>query len=573
MSRPAPRRRPARVRLGLEQLEAREVPTVNAFRLASGEVQVSTDNLDNVSIDHVVINNQGFTTVTSANGVFTFDDAFTNNIHLLSDFGNINILATVKPVTLDGRTLGSITVGKAGNMQGILAPVSLADAAGVTLDDSADPSGQNVTVNVANNLVTVAGLAHFATISFQVNDGTQQGFNDLGFLDILGGHGGNTFNVLDTPEAASIVFPFFIPHHTLTTISAGTGGDTVNVRGTHSELLTLTGTGHSTVHIGNNGSLQGIQGPVDVLWTAGSADLVVDGSADTRSQDVLLSASIASAPNRLVLSGMTPPDGSGLYFNNIEMDPAHISLLDVKGGSGGSSGNTFTLDDTLHNGKTVVEAGAGRDQVIVHGTTGPLDITSQGGADTIRIGHNGSLLGIQGAIHITNPPNWDSVIVDGSSDTFDTTFTLSATPTLGLIQASYMASITYNANDVNHVYINGGRGTDTFFVQSTTRQAPVQIDAGTGISQFVVGNGNNSLDNIRSTLTLVGGFNYSSLTINDQGSTSWHWYDLNPGFFGGQFTRDGGGPGGVTINFDLMNYVHYNPSTAPISFNPDPFFP
>ena len=56
-SRPAARRRPARVPLGVEVLEAREVPTIHAFVDGSGSLEISTDvqrGGDNVTINRVV---------------------------------------------------------------------------------------------------------------------------------------------------------------------------------------------------------------------------------------------------------------------------------------------------------------------------------------------------------------------------------------------------------------------------------------------------------------------------------------------------------------------------------------
>jgi hypothetical protein len=100
-SRPAPRRRPARVHLGLEPLEVREVPTVFSG-ISGGTLVVHTNNFDGVAIDHVVNSGGSFTEVTSVSGTFLFrDSAITNGIHLQGGFHDVQILATVKPLTYE----------------------------------------------------------------------------------------------------------------------------------------------------------------------------------------------------------------------------------------------------------------------------------------------------------------------------------------------------------------------------------------------------------------------------------------------------------------------------------------
>src|SRR5436305_5974991 len=102
-SRPAPRRRPARARLGLEHLETRLVPTVFTG-LSAGQLSVSSDNLDDVSIDH-----SGATTFVNQKAFA--DASITQGIHILSGFVHVNILATVKPVTADEEA--QFNIGKA----------------------------------------------------------------------------------------------------------------------------------------------------------------------------------------------------------------------------------------------------------------------------------------------------------------------------------------------------------------------------------------------------------------------------------------------------------------------------
>src|SRR5262249_16419132 len=158
-SRPAGRRRPARARLGIEALEAREVPTVFAGVNGFGQLVVSTDNSDDVTIDHTVT---ALGPTTLVNGS-QFPDAEISSIQVQGGFTHVNILATVKALTADGELV--VNVGKisgttnTGTLQRILAPLSLGVDGGVTLDDSNDPTGRNVTLNVVNEVGSVTNMS------------------------------------------------------------------------------------------------------------------------------------------------------------------------------------------------------------------------------------------------------------------------------------------------------------------------------------------------------------------------------------------------------------------------------
>src|SRR5262249_28628876 len=114
-SRPAPRRRPARPRLGIEQLESREGPTIMAGITPSGQLLVTdTSAVDTVTLDHSGSN-------TFVNGVPFADSLITNGILIQvgSGVGNldtVNLLATVKRVTVDGQAdVAAVNLGKAGS--------------------------------------------------------------------------------------------------------------------------------------------------------------------------------------------------------------------------------------------------------------------------------------------------------------------------------------------------------------------------------------------------------------------------------------------------------------------------
>src|SRR5262249_47275069 len=134
--------------------------------------------------------------------------------------GTINIRATLKPTSVECLAGNdTVTVGKGGNMQAVVAPLSITHfgATGgiaLTLDDSTDPFFRDVTMAIgADGFGPVANLAP-ATIS--------DGAADVVSVKVNGGSGGNAFTVADTVLNSRAGFLG-------TSLNSGSGDDTVNV--------------------------------------------------------------------------------------------------------------------------------------------------------------------------------------------------------------------------------------------------------------------------------------------------------------------------------------------------------
>jgi hypothetical protein len=553
-SPPARRRRTARPRLEVESFETRIVPAVFAFG-ASGQLVVGTTaTTDTVTIDQQIINNLPFTVV---NGSAAFaDSSITNGIHIQSGFAQLDILATAKPLTYDGAGFTTVVLGKPGDMQGIRSPMSIGSQdREVILDDSTDPTGQDVTIDTSGGTETVVGLARVATISFPKGD-------NLGDLQVKGGPGVNTFNI---PNNSNIL-----------TLDTGSGSDTVNLKATSGHTLTIQGqAGFDLVNIGNNGSLQGIQAEVDVdagpfIGGSNRVQLTVDDSADTSARNVSMGGA-PSTPGDFVIAGLIPGDPFDIPFTDpIEYGAAHTQFVEVEGGSGS---NTYTVTNTIPTGTTSLDTGTGNDPVFVQGTSGQLIIDSQGFASnnqrltSINVGNNGSLLTIGGAITISNQHSLSSLTLDGSADLVNRTFTLSATPTVGLIQdPGFMAPISYTPSNLGDIHIIGGQGSEQYLIQSTAGTPPITIDGLGSNVRFIVGNSNLSLDDIHNPLTLNGGAGFDQLIVNDTGAATGHFYSND----GSQITRDFGA---ITIDYSGMDVVQLNESPLTPHFLRDPFFP
>jgi hypothetical protein len=545
-SRPARRgRRPARVLFELERLEAREVPAVFAFP-ASGQLVVgtTTPGTDTVSIDHLVLNNQPFTVVNES--VVFLDSNITQGIHIQGGFATVDILATAKPLTVEGDAT-FVNVGKAGNLQGILAPVSLTNDKFVTLDDSNDSVGQNVTVNVANEVVQVTGMGG-APISATVFGADIFGNNDLKDLKMFGGHGHNTFNILDTPNA----FRFF-NQETTTEIFTGTGGDTVNLRGTSSRTLAIQGQARDTVSIGNNHNLNAIQSPVTITNLQGSTALIVDGSGAASAQNVSLSVDFTNGVG--FIDGLAPKD--------IAYRVSDISVLDL---FGGPHGNTWTVHDTFANPRfashTTIFTGDGdNNSVTVLATTGSLTINGGGGHDQVNVGgdtfSNGTLSRIHGEVDVDNfGGQRTQLLVNERGDLFNHVFLLDGGAFQGAIRdirgSITTAPITYTSQGVHSVDVLGGPLFDQFFVASVPLGTGINLNGLQGNDEFRIGSQSNTLDTILGPVNVIGGSGLggsgasNSLFVHDEGVPVFsHGYQL----LTNEIVRTGGGTPPVTIFF------------------------
>jgi hypothetical protein len=530
-SRPASCRRPACVQLGLEALEAREVPTVSAFVDGSGILQVSTNANDDVTINHTVTS-LGPTTLVNQRQIADFRF---HSIHIQGGFDNVNILATSKPLAADDNN--NFDVGGSsddsefdGNMQNILAPLSLGTANAMFLDDSADPTGQNITLNVVNNVVQVSGMAP-APISIAVQQGALN-LDVLGDLELFGGRGFNTFNVLDTPAAF-----FFGSNITETGINTGSSGDQVNVLGTHSANLNIVGKAFGGfVTIGNNGNLNNIQSTIDVTNPPSFTGLEVDGSASSP-QNVTLSVDQAGGVG--FIDGLAPQE--------IQYNTTDLSELILQGSSKG--GNTWNVQDTagLFDGTTIETHG---DTVNVLGTTGQLQVLGFGGVDRVNVGGApstaGTLANIHGEVDVDNlgGPRTQLVVNDRGDNSENHQVTLNGTSFQGAINVfgfsdGQSAPITYTGSGVQLVQFLGSNASDQFFVQSTPTGTTVELFGGSGNDDFNVGSVFNTLDTIGGVLFVDGGVGgVNSLTVNDGGAAPGHSYVNVPGFI--ERTGDGG---------------------------------
>jgi hypothetical protein len=271
----------------------------------------------------------------------------------------------------------------------------------------------------------------------------------------------------------------------------------------------LIGHGHDTVNVGLAGSAQGIAGALNVSNPPSFTTLTVDNSADTVGHVVTI----------------TNASVSGLAPGVIGYTQADLAALNIKGGTGGS---TYNVQSTPSHSaaNSVVTSVTGR------------------GFDTVNVGLAGSVQGVRGTLVLTNPPAFNTVTVDDSTDptgrsvTFDTVTPLGDT-LYGTIAGLAPGTIKYRAADTaSPVHVLGGTGGNTFTVNATTVRT-INLDTGTGTNTVTVrattgalnittglaldtvnvGSTANTLDAIVGAVTVTGHGGNTTLNIHDDGTT------------------------------------------------------
>jgi hypothetical protein len=310
------------------------------------------------------------------------------------------------------------------------------------------------------------------------------------------------------------------------TIETGAGAHTINVQEVAADqTVTVEDAGVDAVTLGKNHSLAGILGNVSILNGAPQSNphvaLTLDDAADgarrilNQTQDARNLAFFAIA------------DATG-KLGTITYDSTALSSLSI---DGGTAHNLFTFLVTAPYFTTTLDTGIGSDTVDVQRTGGPLVITSTAATakpgqaqDTVHLGSvlfgpTSSVQNFFGSVSVSNRAGSTNLLVDDTDDPNALNWTVTASSLTNDYYLGAPAPIHYGVG-VSSLTIHGGRGANTFLVQSTG--PATTIDAGQGTTAVTVGDPNHSL-NLVSGLT-VHGNGKTTLTVDDRNT-----HDINTG--------------------------------------------
>jgi hypothetical protein len=223
-----------------------------------------------------------------------------------------------------------VAIGNTGNLQGILGPVGIDNAANFTnvvIDDSNDATARAVMLTSDGTTDTISGIGP-SNITAKASD--------LNGFTLDGGSGGNTVTLAGLGAVGAV------------TLNTGTGADTTNVQPTSSVgPLNINGqSGNDTVNLGSAGSagsVQALTGTVTVTNGAATT-LTVNDASDTIARAVTVGAT--------AVSGLAPAT----------INYAGVPALTI---DGGGPSDTFavtpssTTTDTLVGGGPVSAAPTG----------------------------------------------------------------------------------------------------------------------------------------------------------------------------------------------------------------------
>jgi hypothetical protein len=378
----------------------------------------------------------------------------------------------------------TIAIGNAGSVQGIVGTLNVENPYSfntITVDDSAD-SGQT---------------ALLSTLGTNPSD-SEQNADPWGSISGLS-LGNINYEYADTKSVT-------LMSGIADTINVSGTGTTTNIVGT----LLLFGLSGTTVNVGDGGTVQGIMGTLNIDNPLGFNVLTVDDLADSSGTRTATLGTFTNAQDSWGYIG-------GLAPARINYEYADTSSLSVLTGDAA---------DTIH----VLATGVPTSLI----DSGPSKVRAL--PNRITVGNGGSVQAIAATLNIENPDSVNAIVVDDSSDNTGQTATFTTmepnpgdseqnADSWGSISGLGMTgAINYEYADTSKVTVDGGKGGNTFAIQSTG--CPLMINGGTGGATFNVGSTDNSLDTIQGAATLHGQGGEYLLNVNDQGNAATSTYTM-----------------------------------------------
>jgi hypothetical protein len=472
-------RRPG-ARPQLEELESRLAPTANVF-LASGVLHADSDNSGNTIALFIL----GTNTVVSVNNELPFHQFPTSAINSIqinggTGFDHLMIDGTLSPTTVTGHgSNDSVVVGDGFNMHEVRAQVTVTASSGsvaLTIDASHDNDNQTLQLGASS-------LTGITPSNTPIN------YSGLNGLIVLTTNGNNTVTVNDTPHT-------FAGLDVSTNIYTGTGAETVNVLATSGRSLNLHGNSpNTTVFVGNNGSLAGIQSVgISISNLNGDTGVVIDDHNRGGTRTATIDTGTSDVQYMQV---------SGLAAATIYSQRASTRDVDVYTGTGAVTVNVLATWG--------------------HG----LNLHGNSATTAVVVGNNGNLDGIQGLeMSISNLNGDTGVVIDdrnrGGTRTaiFDT-----GTSDVQFVQLTALipGSIYLQRANTRDVDVYTGTGAVSVNVLATWGHG-LNLHANSVNTTVNVGSNGNSLDNIQAPVLVDGG---ATLNVNDQGTITDKSYVIN----------------------------------------------
>jgi hypothetical protein len=339
-----------------------------------------------------------------------------------SSYYQPGVLTTLHCKGNDAVTVGSATGGVQGVREG-LKIIGTGGSVALTVSDAGDKGNRTAHLDAH----TLTGLAPGKI------DWTSA---VLSSLIVVGGNGGTTWTVADTPAQSTTIY------------SEAVGGavDQVDVLQTHGPLAVYTLSGYDKVTLGSpGGALAGANGPgllgmVSVGASGpGAAALIVNDSGDTSYRDITVT--------RDALTGLTPAP----------ISLSHLASLTINGDSGGSR---LTLGSPVPTFPLTFHGGAGANSLAAPNVPNVTNVWSISATD------GGTLTGVA-----------SSAILPKEQVTFSAVQTLIGTGADDTFRLAPGGKVSGT--------IDGGGGRN--WLDYSARNTPVTVNLATGSATSVAG--------------------------------------------------------------------------------------
>jgi hypothetical protein len=450
---------------------------------------------------------------------YEFNDTNSLTIKTGNSGGNVvNVQATGTTTNVIGNAPfggpdDTVNVGNAGSVQSIFCTVNIENPPSfndITVDDSADPNNPTVTLSTLGTNPTdsegdgdiwgqISGLAP-ANINYE--------YRDTNSLTVKTGIGLVTVDVLATG-------PSVTTNLVATTVTDGSGP-----------------TSDTTVNVGNAGSVQAIQGALNIENPVFFNDITVDDSVDTGNPTVTLST-LGANPTDSEGNSDVWGQISGLAPANINYEYGDTNSLTVTTGTGLVTADVLATGTTI---KLMASAGAGTTVNVGSASNtfdpivGTLDIEGAGNT-TLAVNDTGT----------SSIQQWDV----GSSyiDRFPFPGTRPAVP-----------QITYH--NLSSVTVNTGVGKSFIGVEGTAAGTTTIVNGNGFIDEFIVQNFSDSLGDDFNGPLQIHDANAYNLLIDDTTNPAAHTYT----FTSGELQRDGMQP--ITFDTNRAHLVEFTASAG-----------
>jgi hypothetical protein len=334
---------------------------------------------------------------------------------------------------------------------------------------------------------------------------------------------------------------------------AGTSALNLNLGSTDVEVATtvvttnIFGNAPDTINVGNNSSVAGIQGALNLVNTADASNTVnINDQNDAAATQTVTVSTIVGA------GGTSLGAVNGLGAAQITWDYLNTSTVNLKLGHGASTVDVFGTGTTTN----VVNSAAA----------------------TINVGSNGSVAGIQGTLNLANTAGaLDIVNINDQNDTATRTVTVSTLTGVGdaigaVNGLGAFTTITWDYFETAGVTLNLGHGASTVDVLGTGVTTDIFNSAAATINVGSNGSAAGSLAGIRGTLTLENTAGaLDTVNINSQNDAALQTVSLDsiPGPGVSLLGAIDGLVGGAQINYDYAgtSAVNLNLGTGASTVN------